>query len=468
MIRLLNGLFLAAFAIALFLATPWFAPHAFDAIKYISNKTGLQIPTPKPLPAPQPPPQAPPPPPPPKPLPTVFVPSKPVDTSEMFNGIHVQLNTDLKDGLSASYERTTPSSYTLNLDFRVNVPKAARSPEALASANPNLPQLIPSLGHLLKSAEVSQFYHGLYERKSDQLRHQTVRLDKILSRHNFYDCETILEIKASPRTKDPAAAPQPVSKERKLLWIQADMDVVTDGSDPDRTLEVDTTSAHFQPTTSYRWPRAGGSANPLADLRREKLKKASEEQATQNLSPRRKQELQSISEQLKREILELDRYRFLVAKLDPFIVLPSFMFRYQGHHPFAPSIGDFAIVIAGDKIMPAIVGDAGPSYKTGEASLRIAQAIQPDCNGQRRPVSDLSVSYLVFPGTAEKKQAAPDFAAWHAQCALLWEEIGCDPLLLHKWEETWKTPPPITQPAQEQIINASPAPAIPPAAQQTQ
>ena len=38
-------------------------------------------------------------------------------------------------------------------------------------------------------------------------------------------------------------------------------------------------------------------------------------------------------------------------------------------------VGDYAVVVFGDQIYPAIVGDVGPNDKVGEASLRIAQQI---------------------------------------------------------------------------------------------
>ena len=45
---------------------------------------------------------------------------------------------------------------------------------------------------------------------------------------------------------------------------------------------------------------------------------------------------------------------------------------------FSPSIGDYAAVIYNGKIYPAIVGDAGPSNKVGEASARICKELNPE------------------------------------------------------------------------------------------
>ena len=38
-------------------------------------------------------------------------------------------------------------------------------------------------------------------------------------------------------------------------------------------------------------------------------------------------------------------------------------------------VGDYALVIFGDAIYPALVGDVGPNDKVGEASLRIAKEL---------------------------------------------------------------------------------------------
>ena len=59
------------------------------------------------------------------------------------------------------------------------------------------------------------------------------------------------------------------------------------------------------------------------------------------------------------------------------------------------------MVVFGDKIYPAIIGDVGPADKAGEASLRIAKEVNALATPNNRPVSDLKVTYLIFPGTAE-------------------------------------------------------------------
>ena len=100
------------------------------------------------------------------------------------------------------------------------------------------------------------------------------------------------------------------------------------------------------------------------------------------------------------------------------------------------------MVICGDKMMPAIVGDFGPAVKSGEASLRIAREIDPKAGPYNRPVSDLKVTYLIFPGSAEKERSAPDYAAWHRQCSGLLTKLGGNAGALHVWTDRLKKDPP--------------------------
>jgi len=99
-------------------------------------------------------------------------------------------------------------------------------------------------------------------------------------------------------------------------------------------------------------------------------------------------------------------------------------------------MGDYAAVIYKDKIYPAILGDAGPSSKTGEASLRLAKELNPKANGKTRAVSDLSVTYLFFPKSAGPRQA-PNLPQWHAKVTDLLNKIGGlgEGYTLHTWPE---------------------------------
>mgnify|MGYP003694724771 CR=1 FL=1 len=87
-------------------------------------------------------------------------------------------------------------------------------------------------------------------------------------------------------------------------------------------------------------------------------------------------------------------------------------------------LGDYALVIFGNSIYPALVGDVGPNDKVGEASLRIAKEINTLSTPYNRPVSDLKVTYLIFPDTADKPFGPPDLEKLQARCETLVKEIG--------------------------------------------
>ena len=84
----------------------------------------------------------------------------------------------------------------------------------------------------------------------------------------------------------------------------------------------------------------------------------------------------------------------------------------------------FAVVIYKDKLYPCIVGDGGPTFKVGEASLRMAKQLNSRAGIYSRPVSDLSVTYLVFPNSRESKKYPPDYEKWKTKCEGLLKEIG--------------------------------------------
>ena len=172
----------------------------------------------------------------------------------------------------------------------------------------------------------------------------------------------------------------------------------------------------------------------------------------------RRQELTDRIAASKRQIADLKSASFLISKTDPTIVLPGFMMRGEGAE--VPKVGDYAVVIHGDKMYPSIVGDAGPSYKVGEASLRLCDEIRKTGTPLARPVSDLAVTYLVFPGSAEEKRSAPDLDRWHARCAELLAEIGVPDAPLHRWENIvppWPEEVPAESPSPSQAPEVSPS-----------
>ncbi len=242
---------------------------------------------------------------------------------------------------------------------------------------------------------------SFYKNKVEHVRDRLNRLDLILSRHNFYDCETILEL-------------QDAETGRKALLMQGDMDLNTDGSDGDRNFPIDATSPTFQPQTSYRWPKLTARPNPCLPAYESKLASLKQEIALKGLSHEKNRELKRSIDETNRVISELQSKSFLISDADPSIVIPAFMLS-DDKNAFSPAIGDYAAVIYDGKIYPAIVGDAGPSNKMGEASARICKEINPKTSALNRAVSNIKVSYLIFPGTAEKP-GPPDLVRWREKC----------------------------------------------------
>ncbi len=305
-----------------------------------------------------------------------------------------------KEGSTASQDRKKQDSYMAKVSLDLLLPKAADG-KSLLKANPHLPKLLANYDELMKSAKVSDWYHSIYNHKKTHMRKNAATLSRMLSKHNYYDTDTILEIEA------------PDSK-RKFVWIQADMDVVSDGSDGDRLPDMPDrikNSNFYQPSTSYRWKKKTDTPNPLLPHWESRLKKLRQDKASA-----------SSIDHAQRVIYDLKRYSFLLADYDPFIVLPLTL--KEGSSSYEPAPGDYAVVIVGKKIYPAIVGDYGPRFKSGEASLRLCQEINPRATVYSRPVSDLGVSYLIFPHTKEEEAGPIDYDKLYKKCYQLLDEIG--------------------------------------------
>jgi hypothetical protein len=221
------------------------------------------------------------------------------------------------------------------------------------------------------------------------------------------------------------------------------MNVNTDGSDGDRNLEIEKLSSFYQPQTNYRWPRRGDRPNPCLKEAEERVTRVTSELSAPNLAPSDRSRLVAELESAKATVVELKRWSFLVGGADPFIVLPSFM---VGKSPGQPNIGDYAVVIFHGTLYPAILGDLGPNSKIGEASLRICREIDSKSGAEHRPASRPEVLYIIFPGSADKPSALPDYGRWWQRCRSLWKEFGgSDSASWHEWsnlEKPWPTPSP--------------------------
>jgi hypothetical protein len=298
----------------------------------------------------------------------------------------------------------------------------------------------------LQSARVSPLYERLYRHKIQSLQQSLLRLDQLLTRHDFFDCETILEL-------------QPPASPRKVLWIQSDMDVDSDGSDSDRVPGVDANSQTFQPITSYKWPKRGNVPNPFAAEREVHLETL-EASLAGAVNPAQRQQITDAIDNARWEVKQLRVSSFLVAATDPYIVIPGSVVG-QKDDPFSPAVGDYCAVVYGNVIYPAIVGDVGPVGKVGEASLRIAQELNPLATSENRPVSALKITYLVFPGTAEHPFAPPDLDHWHDRVDALLKEAGGYTGQLFAWKDLTVPPPtptPSPTPTPTPSSSASPSP----------
>ncbi len=402
---------------------------------------------------------------PPPPLPGGYIDRKEVDVASLWNGITVKTQLVTEQGGFASLERLDPEAYKAEFQLSIRVPRANQSLAELSRINTHLPKVLPGLATMLETAKVSPFYHKLYDNKTRRVQTDLTRLSKVLDRHNFFDCETILEL-THPETK------------RRVMLIQSEMDVVADGSDGDRMPKLDEyiyMSDYYQPFTSYAWPKKSKTPNPLLARWEARLKKLEADYAVKGLSAARNAELKSAINHIKLEIADMKARSSLIAEKDPFIVI-SLLFRgYENQNPHTPRMGDYAAVIYGDKIYPAICGDYGPSFKMGEASLLIAKTINEKATPYRRPESDLKVTYLIFPGTGEKPWGPPDLKLWQEKVIGYLNEAGGigAGYTLHEWPDPFPQPPepepPVTDPlaapeSSETSVSAESAPAAAPAA----
>ena len=185
-------------------------------------------------------------------------------------------------GGAASDERADPQSYVLDLKLHTRVPAPNATIEELAKVSPELPRLLPGLATMVKPDTVSPFFKELYDTKLKMLRENLARLDLLLSRHNFYDCQTVLQL-------------QHPQSHRKALLLQADMDVDADGSDGDRMPTGTGAPTNFKPFTSFKWPKKTHSPNPYLAPIEDRLRRAEGELALKTTTPDRKRELRNLA-----------------------------------------------------------------------------------------------------------------------------------------------------------------------------
>ena len=347
-----------------------------------------------------------------------------MDVRQLRSGIPFETELRFDEGGLSSVEREDDASYTARYTLNLRVPTPSKTLAELETINPKLSTMLPGLRGVFETAEVSPWFHTLYDLKLTRIRRDAHTLNTILTKHNVYDCETILHLRAPDGTK--------------VFWLQAEMDVVSDGSDGDRLPEMPdeiVNSTNYQPFTSYGWRKQSRTPNPMIAGWERRIQNARRELADSATTADRKTWLRNRIDYLKRGIEDMTYRSYLIAEHDPFIVIPVNLITARDD-PFAPKVGDFAVVVHEEKLYPAIVGDGGPNFKVGEASLRMAREINPDANPYRRPVSDLTVSYIVFPGSKDNPHGPPDYDHIRQRCQSLLEKIGGigEGHELHQWE----------------------------------
>ena len=375
------------------------------------------------------------------------------DVRKLRSGIPFKTEVKMEKGGIASRERVDEDSYTASYQLTLRIPAPAKTMAELETSNPKLSKMLPGLPALIEKAEVSGWFHKLYDNKAARVRRDANTLNELLTKHNIYDCETMLQFRS------PGG--------RRVFFIQAEMDVVSDGSDGDRLPEMPDSivnSTYYQPFTSYGWPKQTKTPNPMVAGWEKRLAGGQKELADKSTTAERKAWLKDRLAYLKRGIADLKGRSFLIAEYDPFIVISVDML--TSSDPYAPKVGDYAVVLHGEKLYPAIVGDGGPTFKVGEASLRMAKELNPNASPYSRPVSDLKVSYLVFPGSREAKKGPPDYEKWRQRCHELVGEIGGlgEGYQLHQWQDTLPKPAPPEPDVIPPPASAAPAPAAAPEA----
>jgi Fungal chitosanase of glycosyl hydrolase group 75 len=350
------------------------------------------------------------------------------DVRLLRSGIPFKSEVKIEKGGIASKERVSESSYAATYRLSLRVPVPAKTLSELEASSPGLSKMLPGLPALIEKAEVSPWFTKLYANKTERVRRDA---------HTLNDCETILQMRGT--------------NGRKVFFLQAEMDVVSDGSDGDRLAKMPdeiVNSTYYQPFTSYGWPKKTSTPNPMVAGWEARVAAAQKELAAAATTAARKTWLRERIQYLKRGIDDLKSRSFLIADYDPFVVVPVDVL--ASNDEFSPNVGDYAVVAYGEKLYPAIVGDGGPAFKVGEGSLRLAKELNPRSSSYSRPVSDLKVSYVVFPGSRETERTPPDYDKWRQRCFELLGEIGGvgDGYPLHQWQDLLPKPepPPVIPP----------------------
>ncbi|MCB1277426.1 glycoside hydrolase family 75 protein [Prosthecobacter sp.] len=306
----------------------------------------------------------------------------------------------------------------------------------LEQLNPGLSNAWPKLSELLHSAVVSPKFKAFYDAKIS-----AVAEGESMSTKHYFDCATVLHL------TDAATG-------RCAVLFQSDMDVDTDGTDPVRLPRLEDyddarISRSFQPVLAYSWAMRGAdkAENPfiryysdtLTRLRffeQEIAKEAANDHGYiwQGAEKYFGDQINSLDKKAKYYDQDLRERRSLVGSLDPFIVVPQ-TWPDRLKLPFSVQVGDLVAVIYSGNVYPCLIGDTGGDTKAGEASQRLAIAINPKASGRNSAVETVGVTYVIFPKT-RLAMGPPDLSVLHSEVARLLGEMGGlgAGVALHSWQ----------------------------------
>lgn len=338
---------------------------------------------------------------------------------------------------------------------RYSIPEPATTLTELEEGTENLGTILPELGDLLEAnpEPLSPLFASLYEAKTRSGTTLQNKKDKWMNTKKWFDCRTILKLSRAGSD----------GTNHKLMLFQSDMQSVTDGTDPIRKnqladYEEGLKSSYFQDLTSYRWEHPGAHLeNPFYehyamfdDLHAEIDRLAPLIEGNKDLQYQIRllySGVKKAADKIKKEQSYLANTRSLLAEHDPFIVLPKNWLGEDSEgkiladwekklgEGWTPRRGDFAIVICDGKVIPAIVGEAGPVYEIGEASLKVGRVINPKASGRISAVDDLRVTYLVFPQSRNENFGVPEIDDVRAACERELANFGGlgDAFSFHSW-----------------------------------
>lgn len=347
------------------------------------------------------------------------------DIRRLGNDVPLKTEVIYHVGEIAIKERQMHDSYVATYQLQMRVPRPAVSMREIETGTPGLSKILPGFTKLFPQGSVSPWHETLYRNKISELHKKAGQLNTLLSKQNAYDCNTILQLKSE--------------KGRKVFYMQADMDAIQKGSDGDRLPVMPVSqveSVAYDPFTAYQWRKTGSKANPMISGWERRIAIGTKELDTPGMTPERKAWVGDRLAMLKAGVNSMKKRAYLISDYDPYITLPIGILK-NPKDPFAPKIGDYAIVIYGTKIYPCIVGDKSPDYLAGEASARIATAINPNWRPGSNVIASPVVSYIVFPGSGETNPEPPDYAKWRDKCGKLLAEIGGtgEGYVIHNWTD---------------------------------